>query len=283
MTEEYDLEDPDEHEVLGRSSRPRPLEHPIADPVGPGRKRIVITGAGGQLGSALAEAFPEADARDRASFDIEDPPELGYRPDVILHGCVDQRRRRRVPPAEAVRANVRGTLTSSHSACRSSTTRLTTSSTAGRSALRGVGRAEPALRVRPTKLEARGARRLGRSLTVVVRGDRRTSLTMLASGRRQARCRSSTTSVGRRLSSGISPRRRRRCSIFRTARITSPRTGRQPGPSSPRRSSTRRASSAVRRITTAEFPRDAERPAFPSCAASGGAVPTRRPPRLARL
>ena len=85
VTEEYDPEDPDEHEVLGRSSRPRPLEHPIADPVGPGRKRIVITGAGGQLGSALAEAFPEADARDRASFDIEDPPELGYRPDVILH------------------------------------------------------------------------------------------------------------------------------------------------------------------------------------------------------
>ena len=50
VTEEYDPEDPDEHEVLGRSSRPRPLEHPIADPVGPGRKRIVITGAGGQLG-----------------------------------------------------------------------------------------------------------------------------------------------------------------------------------------------------------------------------------------
>ncbi len=96
---------------MGRSSSPRPLEHPIADPVGQGRKRVVITGAGGQLGSALAEAFPEADARDRASFDIEDPPEVGYRPDVILHAAawtnVDGAES---APADAVRANVRGTL-----------------------------------------------------------------------------------------------------------------------------------------------------------------------------
>jgi dTDP-4-dehydrorhamnose reductase len=60
---------------------------------------------------ALAEAFPEADARDRASFDIEDLPELGYRPDVILHTAawtdVDGAE---TAPAEAVRANVRGTL-----------------------------------------------------------------------------------------------------------------------------------------------------------------------------
>ena len=44
-------------------------------------------------------------------------------------------------------------------------------------ALRGVGRAEPALRVRPNEAggRARGARRLGRSLTVVVRGDRQLS------------------------------------------------------------------------------------------------------------
>jgi dTDP-4-dehydrorhamnose reductase len=60
---------------------------------------------------ALAEAFPEADARDRASFDIEDPPELGYRPDVILHTAawtdVDGAE---TAPAEAVRANIRGTL-----------------------------------------------------------------------------------------------------------------------------------------------------------------------------
>jgi dTDP-4-dehydrorhamnose reductase len=95
---------------VGRPSCPRPLEHPISDPVGQGRKRVVITGAGGQLGTALAEAFPEADARDRASFDIEDPPELGYRPDLILHAAawtnVDGAES---TPAEAVRVNVRGT------------------------------------------------------------------------------------------------------------------------------------------------------------------------------
>jgi dTDP-4-dehydrorhamnose reductase len=95
---------------VGRPSRTRPLEHPIADPVGQGRKRVVITGAGGQLGTALAEAFPEADARDRASFDIEDPPELGYRPELILHAAawtnVDGAES---TPAEAVRVNVRGT------------------------------------------------------------------------------------------------------------------------------------------------------------------------------
>jgi dTDP-4-dehydrorhamnose reductase len=95
---------------VGRPSRTRPLEHPIADPVAQGRTRVVITGAGGQLGSALAEAFPEADARDRASFDIEDPPELGYRPELILHAAawtnVDGAES---TPAEAVRVNVRGT------------------------------------------------------------------------------------------------------------------------------------------------------------------------------
>jgi dTDP-4-dehydrorhamnose reductase len=55
-------------------------------------------------------AFPEADARDRASFDLEDPPELGYRPDLVLHTAawtdVDGAES---TPAEAVRANVRGT------------------------------------------------------------------------------------------------------------------------------------------------------------------------------
>ena len=62
------------------------MEHEIADPLGQGR-RVLITGAGGQLGAALAEVFPGADARDRAAFDVTAPPELGYRPDLVLHAA----------------------------------------------------------------------------------------------------------------------------------------------------------------------------------------------------
>ena len=47
----------------------------------------MITGAGGQLGAALAEVFPEADARDRAGFDVVNPPVLDYRPDLVLHAA----------------------------------------------------------------------------------------------------------------------------------------------------------------------------------------------------
>jgi dTDP-4-dehydrorhamnose reductase len=76
-------------------------------PVG---RRILITGAGGQLGTALAEAFPAADARDHAEFDITNPPDLGYRPDLVLHAAawtdVDGAE---ADPAGAERVNVQGT------------------------------------------------------------------------------------------------------------------------------------------------------------------------------
>jgi dTDP-4-dehydrorhamnose reductase len=52
----------------GRAS----LEHGIADPVGTGRGYL-ITGAGGQLGAALQEVFPEADARTRTELDVTQP------------------------------------------------------------------------------------------------------------------------------------------------------------------------------------------------------------------
>jgi len=45
------------------------LECGIADPLGAGRG-FLITGAGGQLGAALREAFPEADARTREQLDV---------------------------------------------------------------------------------------------------------------------------------------------------------------------------------------------------------------------
>ncbi|MBA2616525.1 MAG: dTDP-4-dehydrorhamnose reductase [Actinobacteria bacterium] len=71
---------------MGRPARQASLEHAIADPVEAGRG-VLITGAGGQLGAALAEAFPGADARDRAAFDVTRPVELGYRPELVLHAA----------------------------------------------------------------------------------------------------------------------------------------------------------------------------------------------------
>jgi dTDP-4-dehydrorhamnose reductase len=79
--------------ALGRSPRQAPLEHAIADPVRPRRRdlgQVVITGAGGQLGRALAEVFaderPIALARD--DWDVRDPyPEGLPRPDLVLHAA----------------------------------------------------------------------------------------------------------------------------------------------------------------------------------------------------
>ena len=61
-----------------------PLEHRIADPVGAGR-RVLITGAGGQLGAALREAFPEADARTREELDVTQP--LSVETELVLHAA----------------------------------------------------------------------------------------------------------------------------------------------------------------------------------------------------
>jgi dTDP-4-dehydrorhamnose reductase len=85
------------------------VEHEIADPLGQGR-RVLLTGAAGQLGAALAEAFPNADARDREAFDVTDPPELDYQPELVLHAAawtdVDGAES---DPAGAERVNVEGT------------------------------------------------------------------------------------------------------------------------------------------------------------------------------
>jgi dTDP-4-dehydrorhamnose reductase len=47
---------------------------------------VLITGAGGQLGEALREQFPEADARTHGAFDVTTST-LDYTPDVVLHAA----------------------------------------------------------------------------------------------------------------------------------------------------------------------------------------------------
>ena len=71
----------------------------------------IITGAGGQLGRALAEAFPEARALTRAEWDVTFPPPEGLDADLVLHaaawtdvdGAEDD-------PQSAAAVNVGGTL-----------------------------------------------------------------------------------------------------------------------------------------------------------------------------
>ena len=95
---------------MGRSARPRSLEHDIADPVRTGQ-RVLITGAAGQLGRALAEEFPQALALGRDDWDVElpPPPELEP-PDLVLHAAawtnVDLAEQH---PQEAAAVNVGGT------------------------------------------------------------------------------------------------------------------------------------------------------------------------------
>jgi dTDP-4-dehydrorhamnose reductase len=73
---------------VGRSSRGRPLEHEIADPVGTRRGRILITGAGGQLGHALRETFAadEVTALTHADWDVTLPPPV-IEPSLVLHAA----------------------------------------------------------------------------------------------------------------------------------------------------------------------------------------------------
>jgi dTDP-4-dehydrorhamnose reductase len=84
------------------------VEHASADPLR--ARRILLTGAGGQLGTALREVFPEAEARTRADLDVADPLDLDFAPHLVLHAAawtdVDGAE---AQPDEAKRVNVGGT------------------------------------------------------------------------------------------------------------------------------------------------------------------------------
>jgi dTDP-4-dehydrorhamnose reductase len=65
------------------------VEDPISDPLDTGRRRrVLITGAHGQLGRALATVFADEDvtALGRGDWDVTLPPPEGLtRPDLVLH------------------------------------------------------------------------------------------------------------------------------------------------------------------------------------------------------
>jgi dTDP-4-dehydrorhamnose reductase len=71
---------------------------------------ILITGAAGQLGAALAEVLPEARAASRAEWDVAEPYPFDERPELVLHAAawtrVDDAE---TDPEGARRVNVVGT------------------------------------------------------------------------------------------------------------------------------------------------------------------------------
>jgi dTDP-4-dehydrorhamnose reductase len=85
------------------------VEHEIADPVGTG-PGVLITGAGGQLGTALAEVFPHAAALTRADWDVTRPFDQVRQCHLVLHAAgwtdVDGAE---ADPEGATRVNVDGT------------------------------------------------------------------------------------------------------------------------------------------------------------------------------
>ena len=79
---------------MGRRARPAHLEHVIADSLG--SRRVVVTGAGGQLGAALLEAFPRRARLDARRLGRDDAAARARRARPRpARRRVDRRRRRR--------------------------------------------------------------------------------------------------------------------------------------------------------------------------------------------
>lgn len=62
------------------------MEHEDTDPLRAGL-RLVVTGAGGQLGRALLDSFPHARGLTRAEWDVTYPPPDGLHADLVLHAA----------------------------------------------------------------------------------------------------------------------------------------------------------------------------------------------------
>ena len=235
---------------LERPSGRRPLEHAIAASLRAGQGRgALITGAGGQLGAALAERYPEAAALAREQWDVRFPLDAARGPRARpARGCVDGRRRRRGRPAgrgcrqrrrHAPRRRARRTA-------RLLLDRLRLRRAQGR-AVRRVRRSRSALRVRPHQAPRRGGgRRRGvdRPVLLALRADGPQLRAHDAAARRRAPRGRRRRRPARLPDLRRAPRSRdgrgRRASLRRLSRRRGRATAR--GRSSPRRSSKRPAS-----------------------------------------
>jgi dTDP-4-dehydrorhamnose reductase len=63
------------------------VEHADADPVVTRRDLVLVTGAGGQLGHALLESFPDARGLTRAEWDVTHEAPVGVAAELVLHAA----------------------------------------------------------------------------------------------------------------------------------------------------------------------------------------------------